>query len=160
MHDKGANSVVTPGVKEDSVSDDTPLEPSMSSLYRSLTMRINYLAQDRADLQYAGKELARAMAAPTVSAWNKLKRVGRYLVGRPRMVLFLPHSEMDQQDRLSCRQRLCWMLQNEKEHKWRSINARATLHQDLELESISNSIILRRGRILRDGQRMQRNARA
>merc|ERR1712005_26332 len=30
------------------------------------------------------------MAVPTVSSWNKLKRVGRYLVGRPRMVLFCP----------------------------------------------------------------------
>ena len=90
MHDKGVNSVVTPGVKDDSGQDDTPLDAEMSSLHRSLTMRINYLAQDRADLQYAGKELARSMAAPTVASWNKLKRIGRYLAGRPRMILFYP----------------------------------------------------------------------
>ena len=50
-------------------------------------MRLNYLAQDRADVEFAGKELARGMSSPTEADWQKLKRMGRYLVGRPRMVL-------------------------------------------------------------------------
>ena len=89
MHEKGVNSVITPGVKEER-EDDTPLHGDMCTVYRSLTMRINYLAQDRADLQYAGKELARGMAQPTEGHWQKLKRIGRYLVGRPRLVLKYP----------------------------------------------------------------------
>ena len=77
MHEKGVNSVITPGVKEDR-EDDTPLDASMSSLYRSLTMRINYLAQDRADLQYSGKELARGMAQPTQGHAQKGREIPRW----------------------------------------------------------------------------------
>ena len=50
-------------------------------------MRINYLALDRPDIQYAGKELARGMSNPTVADVNRLKRLGRYLVGAQRVVL-------------------------------------------------------------------------
>ena len=77
---------VTPGIKQDP-GESKPLDSGMASRHRSLTMRINYLAQDRADVQFAGKELARRMSSPTEADWQKLKRVGRYLVGRPRMVL-------------------------------------------------------------------------
>ena len=38
-------------------------------------------------MQFAGKELARGTSPPTEADWQKLKRVGRHLVGRPRMVL-------------------------------------------------------------------------
>ena len=38
-------------------------------------------------MQFVGKELARGMSSPTEADWQKLKRVGRHLVGRPRMVL-------------------------------------------------------------------------
>ena len=46
--------------------------------------RANYLAQDGSDIQYAVKELSRTMSDPTVGYWEKLKRLGRYLVGRTR----------------------------------------------------------------------------
>ena len=58
-------SVATPGVKEKDVTVDTALTPTETTLYRSMTMRTNYLAQDRPDIQYAGEELARGMSAPT-----------------------------------------------------------------------------------------------
>ena len=57
MHDKGVISVVTPDVKDDSVSDETPLDAAMSSLYRSLKKRINYQVNGGAN----------------VASWNKLK---------------------------------------------------------------------------------------
>ena len=80
-------SVATPGVKEKGVTVDKALTPTESTLYRSMAMRINYLAQDRPDMQYAGKELACGMSAPAEAHWQKLKRLGRYLIDKPRVVL-------------------------------------------------------------------------
>ena len=85
-----ANKVTTPGVKESARSAqalDKPLSSAEGSRFRSMTMRAAYLAQDRPDIQYAVKELARCMSAPTELDWQSLKRLGRYLVYRPRMVL-------------------------------------------------------------------------
>ena len=48
--------------------------------------RANYLAADRTDIQYATKECCRGMAAPLVQHLGGLKRLARYLVGRPRMI--------------------------------------------------------------------------
>ena len=63
-----------------------PLSARGSTQYRKLAARANYLAPDRPDVQYAVKELCRNMAAPKTGDWRKLKRLGRYLVGRPRLV--------------------------------------------------------------------------
>ena len=49
-------------------------------------MRLQYLAQDRIDLQFAAKELARDMQAPTEWSWQQLKRAVRYLHGCDRLV--------------------------------------------------------------------------
>ena len=45
--------------------------------------RLNYLAPGRPDLAYAVKELARSMSTPTNGDWLRLKRLSRYLKGRP-----------------------------------------------------------------------------
>ena len=84
-------SVATPAEKqkadEVSASENLPtLEKEEATLYRSLTMRAAYLSSDRADISEAVKSLARHMQAPTSYSWAKLKRLGRYLVGRPRVV--------------------------------------------------------------------------
>ena len=69
------------------------LEPSEvlgykpARLYRSVTMRLQYLAQDRPDIQFACKERARRMQAPTERDFSALKRLARYLKGKPRLVL-------------------------------------------------------------------------
>ena len=84
-----ANSVVTPGVKlksGDLQNYSTPLPPSAASVFRSLTMRACYLAQDRADLAFSAKECARMMSQPTELGWTALKRIGRFLLGKPRVV--------------------------------------------------------------------------
>ena len=41
---------------------------------------------DRPDIAYAAKELCRDFAGPTQDSYLKLKRVVRYLAGRPRLV--------------------------------------------------------------------------
>ena len=49
-------------------------------------MRAAYLSQDRLDLSYSTKELARDMQKPTEQPMTNLKRLGRYLKKHPRLV--------------------------------------------------------------------------
>ena len=42
------------------------------------------------DIQYAVKAAARSMSAPKRSHWSQLAKTGRYLLGRPRMVMHFP----------------------------------------------------------------------
>ena len=81
-----SSPVVTPGVKDAQGCTDTPLSPSEATRFCALVARANYLAMDRCDIQFAVKELSRRMSAPTDSDWCALKRLGRYLVGKPRAV--------------------------------------------------------------------------
>ena len=62
------------------------LGPMEATQYRALTARLNYLAMDRPDIQFATKEVARHMANPTTGNWLLMKRLGRYLKGSPRLV--------------------------------------------------------------------------
>ena len=81
-----AKSLSTPGLKMARGADETPLGAQERELYRSNTMRYAYLAQDRPELQYSSKELARYMQAPTQFDLSRLKRAGRFLVGTRRLV--------------------------------------------------------------------------
>ena len=82
-----AKPVSTPGIREHLTPEgDKALEGATATLYRSMVMRLNYLAQDRPDIQFACKELARGMSSPTEGHWQPLKRLGRYLISKPRMV--------------------------------------------------------------------------
>ena len=55
--------------------------------YRGVVARLNYIAPERVDIQYAAKEAARSMSRPRQKDWHALVRLGKYLKGRPRMVL-------------------------------------------------------------------------
>ena len=55
-------------------------------MYRALSARCNYLAQDRCDIAFAAKELCREFAIPNKASYGRLKRLVRYLVGLPRLV--------------------------------------------------------------------------
>ena len=61
--------------------------PTNKKHFRSIAARCNYIAADRPDLMFAVKCICRQMAKPTVGAWKKLKRIGRYLVGKSRSIL-------------------------------------------------------------------------
>ena len=54
--------------------------------YRRVVMGAAYLSQDRPDLSYSTKELTRDMQKPTEQSMTNLKRLGRYLKKRPRLV--------------------------------------------------------------------------
>ena len=57
-----------------------------ASEYRARAARANFLASDRPDIAFAVKELCRGMSAPTVRDQEALKRLARYLLGKPRVV--------------------------------------------------------------------------
>ena len=86
---ENAKSVSTPSEDQKIEREETDLEDLDSlraSEYRQLAARANFMTLDRADTQYAVKEICRGMARPTVGHWRRLKRLGRYLRGRPRVV--------------------------------------------------------------------------
>ena len=62
------------------------LEGGNATTYRAIAAICNYLRIDRPDLQFAVKELCRELSKPTEQSWSKLKRVGQYIKGRPRVV--------------------------------------------------------------------------
>ena len=83
---KDSKCLGQPCVKREQGSDETVLNETDKFKYRSSTMRLAYLAQDRVDVQYCSKELARAMQAPTVWDKQQLQRAVRYLHGAGRIV--------------------------------------------------------------------------
>lgn len=58
--------------EEESEEDgDRELDASEAMRYRAITARLNYLAPDRPDIQYAVKEAARSMSKPLAGHWTK-----------------------------------------------------------------------------------------
>ena len=72
--------------EEVSDSDDPLLNGAQATLYRAVAARLNYLSPDRPDIAYSVKEAARAMSAPRESHMTKIKKLGRYLKGKPRLI--------------------------------------------------------------------------
>ena len=62
------------------------VDEERKAIYRSAAMRLAYLAQDRPELCFASREVARCMQAPDEAAWLALKRAARYCLGTPRIV--------------------------------------------------------------------------
>ena len=57
-----------------------------ATTYRAVSARANCLAADRADGYYSSKKLCRDFETPNETSLSKLKRLGRYDVGRPKLV--------------------------------------------------------------------------
>ena len=51
-----------------------------------IAARLNYLAVGRMDIKFAVKDVAKHMSRPVALDWVKLKRLARYLAGKPRYV--------------------------------------------------------------------------
>ena len=84
----GSKSNITPGTKEEGQTQEdakVPLGSQDATTYRAIVARCNYLSPGRPDIAFAVKELARQMANPTRGDWTKLKRLGRYFCGKPRL---------------------------------------------------------------------------
>ena len=67
--------------------DPEELSGESATSFRALAARANFLAIDRPDISFAVKELCRGMARPTKHDEVAPKRVARYLLGKPRMIL-------------------------------------------------------------------------
>ena len=65
---------------------DTVLGKEEARLYRGVAARLNYIAPDRPDIGYAVKEAARSMSDPKEGDLRRLRKIGRYLIGKPRLV--------------------------------------------------------------------------
>ena len=102
---EGSKSVTTPGAREEVgkasvvVVDDAgkivnlanessgpDLSKADATKYRGLAARANYLAQDRLDVQFAVKEIARRMSSPKEGDMGLLRRLAKYLIGAPRAI--------------------------------------------------------------------------
>jgi len=85
-----ARPVGTPGAKEgESAPDSETLLDDAGEItaFRGISARGLYLSVDRPEARFATKELARRMANPTRGNLKELKRLGRYLRGKPRLVM-------------------------------------------------------------------------
>ena len=72
-------------VKRD--DDHEMLNEEYTRQYKSIVARANYLSTDRPDIPFAVKKLAASMSKPTNRNWQELKRLGRYLKGRPILII-------------------------------------------------------------------------
>ena len=70
--------------KRDDANDSQALTGGDITKYRALVARISYLSRDRPDLKCASMQVFCAMASPSVSDLERVKRIGRYLVVKPR----------------------------------------------------------------------------
>ena len=86
-----SKSLGAPGTREeDAKVEEFAAWMGDDTKYRAIVAIVNYLAVDQPDLQFASKEACRDMSAPSPQSWAKLKRIGRYLVGRSQVVWRFP----------------------------------------------------------------------
>ena len=77
---ESCSGVATPGVKaEQRIENEDPLDEAGVAMFRTCLGKLLFLVGDRADCQFATKEVARAMRLPTKEAMVRLKRNARYM---------------------------------------------------------------------------------
>ena len=127
----GSNPMGIPSAKstfQDYKADES-LEKMLHTPFRGSAARSNYLSADRVDLQGVGKELCRSMSELFEFSWKALKRLGRYLCGRPRLVYVYRRQEIQAIDVLGR------LRENEEVHFGRCCDAGPALHQTLVLHT-------------------------
>ena len=89
MNLQSSKPVVSPGINMPTLSEeDNPfLGAAESNTIRQLVARCNFIAQDRPDVQYSVKELARGMANPRMQDMERVVRLGKYIVGKTMYVM-------------------------------------------------------------------------
>ena len=81
------------------LSDAYKLSSEDATMFRALSARANFLSQDRCDIGFATKELCREFSVPNRNSQTRLKRLGRYLVGKQRLVHHYPWGRGPMADR-------------------------------------------------------------
>ena len=90
---EGASPAPTPGVaakgetrvEDNEDSTDPELGREETTMFRAVAARLNYLSQDRPDITFATMKLCSKMSRPDAQDSMNMKRVGRFLVRRPRV---------------------------------------------------------------------------
>ena len=72
--------------EEDLEEDAVELMGEECKRFRTMAALLNYLGQDRSDIQYATKEICARMSRPTVGGLKRIKRAVRYLVRAKKVV--------------------------------------------------------------------------
>ena len=85
---ENANGSDVTGSKVDINETDAELDHEEAYRYRSIAARLNFLAADRVDIQFANKEICRRMSGPCMSDWAKVRKLERYLRKHTRQVLW------------------------------------------------------------------------
>ena len=89
---EGASPAPTPGVaakgktrvEDNEGTIDPEWEHEETTMFRAVAARLNYLSQDRPDITFATMKLCSKMSRPDAQDLKNMKRVGRFLVGKPR----------------------------------------------------------------------------
>ena len=74
-NEKPLSSPGVDGQEEEDTKEEVALVGARATEYRGIAARMNYLAADRPDMQYAVKETCRDMASPTEGSWRRLMRI-------------------------------------------------------------------------------------
>ena len=70
-----------------------PIGDEERSKFQSTAALLNFIAPDRADILYSTKEILRAVSQPGDKDVGRMKRLLRFLKGRPRLVTRMPYGE-------------------------------------------------------------------
>ena len=89
---KGSTCIHVDADKDDAESN-APLTREEQIAFRSIAARLNFLAHDRVDIQFACKEVCRRMAKPVQQDWTAIKKICRYLRQAPRMAMRFEEQE-------------------------------------------------------------------
>ena len=79
----GSKGLAANGKQEEPDEDDEELQGAEVREFRTTAARLNFMAQDCPDVQFATKEICREMAGPRRSSWMRVKRLARCLGRRP-----------------------------------------------------------------------------
>lgn len=92
--EKANESDVTGRKGDDATLSEKILGGNDITSYRSIAARLNFLAVDRTDIQFAATEICMCMSGPMEADWDKVKKLGRYSKMYPRMIMKFVNQEM------------------------------------------------------------------
>ncbi|GJS78573.1 putative ribonuclease H-like domain-containing protein [Tanacetum coccineum] len=87
---ENVRSTTTPFEATNPKSKEEPDEAVNVHLYRSMIGSLMYLTASRPDIQFAVSACSRHQVTPLTSHLNKVKRIFKYLKGRPKLGLWYP----------------------------------------------------------------------
>ena len=125
-----------------------PLTEQATKRYRRGTAIAVYLSQDRPDISAASCHLARRMQSPTVRDEEKLRRVVRYLRGKPRAVMRYDYQPLTTEITVATDSDWANDARSRRSHSGGVITMGGALAQPLVPNSVGRGLVFGRGRAL------------